>query len=284
MKVHQQPAYLLRSRPFAESSLVVDLFTREHGRLSVIAKGARRPKSRVRGVLLPFLPLLASWSGKGQLPTLTSVESRIDAGRAVNGALRGETLASGFYLNELLLLLLHRHDAHEALFEKYHDAVLQLASAPSPRHVLHALRVFEKHFLRHIGFGVALDHDADTGQVIDAQLQYRYIPERGPVRADAPAASMVADDAALDSPSAMAAATATADALPVSGRTLRALRDEAFPSEVELREAQRLTRALIDRQLGGRPLRSRRVLREMSQYNSNTNSSFTNSSFRKAEK
>lgn len=267
MKVHQQPAYLLRARPFAESSLVVDLFTREHGRLSVIAKGARRPKSRVRGVLLPFLPLLASWSGKGQLPTLTSVESRIDAGRAVNGALRGETLASGFYLNELLLLLLHRHDAHEALFEKYHDAVLRLASAPSPRHVLHALRVFEKHFLRHIGFGVALDRDADTGQVIDAELQYHYIPERGPVRADAPAASMVADDAAdaMLADATMAAAVATADALPVSGRTLRALRDETFPSEVELREAQRLTRALIDRQLGGRPLRSRRVLREMSQ-------------------
>lgn len=263
MKVHQQPAYLLRARPFAESSLVVDLFTREHGRLSVIAKGARRAKSRVRGVLLPFLPLLASWSGKGQLPTLTSVEARIDAGRAVNGALRGETLASGFYLNELLLLLLHRHDAHEALFEKYHDAVAQLSGAPSPRHVLHALRVFEKHFLRHIGFGAALDRDADTGQVIDAKTQYHYIPERGPVRADASAASMVADKTP-DAPGVMDATVAMVDALPVSGRTLRALHEETFPSEVELREAKRLTRALIDRQLGGRPLRSRRVLREMS--------------------
>lgn len=266
MKVHQQPAYLLRARPFAESSLMVDLFTREHGRLTVLAKGARRGKSRVRGVLLPFLPLLASWSGKGQLPTLTSVETRAAGpagdGATVNGAtvnsaamnggaMKGETLASGFYLNELLLLLLHRHDAHEALFEHYHDAVAQLAAAPSPRQVLHALRVFEKHFLRHIGFGAMFDRDADTGQAIDAQGQYRYLPERGPVRARA---SHEAD------------AVAETDALPVSGRTLHALRDEDFPSDVELREAQRLTRALIERQLGGRQLRSRRVLREMSRY------------------
>lgn len=253
MKVHQQPAYLLRARPFAESSLLADLFTREHGRLTVLAKGARRGKSRVRGVLLPFLPLLASWSGKGQLPTLTSVELRVD-GAAVNGALKGETLASGFYLNELLLLLLHRHDAHEALFEHYHDAVSQLACAPSPRHARHALRVFEKHFLRHIGFGAVFDRDADTGQAIDARRQYRYIPERGPVRVDAGDANALND------------AGDAAGALPVSGRTLHALRDEVFPSDAELREAQRLTRALIDRQLGGRALRSRRVLREMSRY------------------
>jgi len=259
MKVEQQPAYLLRARPFAESSLVADLFTREHGRLCVIAKGARRPKSRVRGALLPFLPLLASWSGKGQLPTLTSVESRIDAGPALNGALRGETLASGFYLNELLLLLLHRHDAHEALFEKYHDAVLRLADAPSPRDVLQALRVFEKHFLRHIGFGAVLDREADTGQAIDAARRYHYLPERGPVCVDASVASMVADAPAFDAPAA-------ADALPISGRALRALQEESFPSEVELREAQRLTRALIDRQLGGRALRTRRVLRDMGKY------------------
>lgn len=254
MKVHQQPAYLLRARPFAESSLLADLFTREHGRLTVLAKGARRGKSRVRGVLLPFLPLLASWSGKGQLPTLTSAELRID-GAAVNGALKGETLASGFYLNELLLLLLHRHDAHEALFEHYHAAVSQLACAPSPRQARRALRVFEKHFLRHIGFGAVFDRDADTGQAIDARRQYRYIPERGPVRVDSETAATVAD-----------AAGDAADAPPVSGRTLHALRDEEFRSDAELREAQRLTRALIDRQLGGRALRSRRVLREMSRY------------------
>lgn len=257
MKVHQQPAYLLRARPFAESSLLADLFTREHGRLTVLAKGARRGKSRVRGVLLPFLPLLASWSGKGQLPTLTSVELRMD-GAAVNGALKGETLASGFYLNELLLLLLHRHDAHEALFEHYHDAVSQLACAPSPRHARHALRVFEKHFLRHIGFGAVFDRDADTGQAIDARRQYRYIPERGPVRVDAAGDANALNDAGD--------AGDAAGALPVSGRTLHALRDEVFPSDAELREAQRLTRALIDRQLGGRALRSRRVLREMSRY------------------
>ncbi|MDD9858119.1 MAG: DNA repair protein RecO [Gammaproteobacteria bacterium] len=238
MKVHQQPAYLLHARPFSESSLLADLFTREHGRLSVLAKGARRGKSRSRGALLPFQPLLASWAGKGQLPVLTSVEPR---GRQPGALMKGEALASGFYLNELLMRLLHRHDAHEALFEHYHDALARLSEAHPPRRIL---RIFEKHFLHHIGFGAVFDKDADTGRAIDPRRQYHYIPEKGPV-SDRPPGEY---------------------ALPVSGRTLHAMRDEHFPSERELREAKRLTRALIDRQLGGRPLRSRRVLMEMSRY------------------
>ena len=241
MKVEQQPAYVLHARPFSETSLLVDFFTREHGRLMLMAKGARRGASksrgRSRGVLLPFRPLLASWAGKGPLPTLTSVEQRGPA-----TTLEGPPLASGFYLNELLLRLLHRHDAHETLFEHYHQAVKQLADAQPPRPVL---RIFEKNLLQHIGFGPVLDHDADTGEAITAEGQYHYILEKGPVRV---------------------APSAAEPALKISGSTLHALREERFHADNDLREAQRLTRTLIEHQLNGRPLRSRRVVREMNQY------------------
>ena len=241
MKVEQQPAYVLHARPFSETSLLVDFFTREHGRLMLMAKGARRGASksrgRSRGVLLPFRPLLASWAGKGPLPTLTSVEQRGPA-----TTLEGPPLASGFYLNELLLRLLHRHDAHETLFEHYHQAVKQLADAQPPRPVL---RIFEKNLLQGIGFGPVLDHDADTGEAIAAEQQYHYILEKGPVRAEPSAAE---------------------PALKISGSTLHALREERFHADNDLREAQRLTRTLIEHQLNGRPLRSRRVVREMNRY------------------
>ncbi len=243
MKIEQQPAYVLHARPFSETSLLVDVFSKEHGRLMLLAKGARRGKSKSRGVLLPFTPLLASWAGKGQLPTLTSAEQNGPA-----TAMKGQTLASGFYLNELLLRLLHRHDAHETLFAHYHLAIRQLAEAQPTRRVL---RVFEKKLLDHIGFGAVLDHDAETGEAISARRQYHYILEKGPVRAESSAAS---------------AESATEPALTISGSTLRALREEHFPSEVELREAQRLTRTLIDRQLNGRALRSRRVIMAMNKY------------------
>ncbi len=245
MKVDQQPAYVLHARPFSETSLLVDFFTREHGRLMVIAKGARgsakvttRSRTRSRGVLLPFKPLLASWTGKGQLPTLTSVEQSAPA-----ADMKGAPLASGFYLNELLLRLLHRHDSHETLFAQYHLAIEHLIQAQPPRRVL---RIFEKKLLEHIGFGAVLDHDAETLEPISAEQQYLYVLEKGPVRrlAEQPGEYAVS----------------------ISGSTLHALREERFPSDHELREAQHLTRILIDRQLNGRALRSRRVIMEMNRY------------------
>lgn len=238
MKVEQQPAYVLHARPFSETSLLVDFFTKQHGRLMLLAKGARasRARGRSRGVLLPFKPLLASWAGKGQLPTLTSVEQREPA-----ADMTGPPLASGFYMNELLLRLLHRHDSHEALFEQYHLAIRQLAKAQPPRRVL---RIFEKKLLEHIGFGVVLDHDVETMEPISTKRHYHYVLEKGPV----------------------CAAPLGGYALTISGSTLCALREEHFPSDTELREAQHLTRTLIERQLNGRALRSRRVIIEMNKY------------------
>ncbi len=251
MKVEQQPAYLLHARPFSETSLLVDVFTREHGRLMLLAKGARRGKSRWRGVLLPFRPLSLSWAGKGQLPTLTAAEQGGSGSSLVAPPqLRGQSLASGFYLNELLLRLLHRHDAHETLFERYHRAMAQLAQLADGQTTRRVLRVFEKNLLHHIGFGAVLDHDADTGEAISAQWQYHYVPEKGPVRVER------GDNGGNGNGGGVA----------ISGRALCALREEQFHCDRELHEAQRLMRALIDCQLHGRPLRCRRVLREMNQY------------------
>ncbi len=252
MKVEQQPAYLLHARPYSETSLLVDFFTREHGRLMLMAKGARgavgggtarrRARGRLRGVLLPFKPLLASWSGKGQLPILTAVEQSAPAVAQMKGA----QLASGFYLNELLLRLLHRYDSHETLFAHYDLAIRELAAEHSPRRVL---RIFEKKLLNDIGFGAVLDRDVETREPINTEQQYHYLLEKGPVQVSPTAAPL------------------GEHILTISGRTLCALREENFPSELELREAQRLTRTLIDRQLGGRALRSRKVILEMNKYN-----------------
>ncbi|MDA7967590.1 MAG: DNA repair protein RecO [Gammaproteobacteria bacterium] len=246
MKVEQQPAYVLHTRPFSESSLLVDMFSREHGWLMLLAKGARRAKSRTRGLLLPFRPLLASWAGKGKLPVLTGLEADGPPAGEVGGGL----LASGFYLNELLMRLLHRHDAHELVFEHYDRALRQLANAEPPRAVL---RVFEKKILLHTGFGAALERDADSGERIAPELHYHYVFEKGPVRAR----DQIAEPSAQNG---------GAPGIPISGRALCALREEIFSAEDELRDAQRLTRALLDRQLRGRELRSRRVARDMRRF------------------
>ena len=252
MKVEQQPAYVLHARPFSESSLLVDVFTRDYGRLMLTAKGARRGAARAaggktRGMLLPFVPLLISWAGKGKLPTLTAAEQC-----EPSAPMRGQSLASGFYLNELLLRLLHRFDAHEKLFEHYARALARLGEAHAP---LVALRIFEKNLLHHIGFGAVLDHDAESGEAIDADCQYHYIPEKGPVRIDARAPS-----------EARTSSDALGAVMEISGHALRALHEESFDGDRDLHEARRLTRMLIDGQLNGRPLRSRRVVGEMNRY------------------
>lgn len=240
MRVQNQAAYLLHWRPYSESSLLLDLFSRSHGRLALLAKGARRPKSRSRGTLLPFQPLLASWSGKGQLPVLTGVEVAAVVPRPT-----GEALACGYYMSELLLKLLHRFDPHEKLFDAYASAVGRLGEEDGANHAAErTLRVFEKALLAEIGFGLILDRDVRSGEAIDPAREYRYLPERGPVAVDGEERS----------------------GLPVRGETLEALRNEKFVSARSLRESKQLTRMLIHRQLGGRPMRSRKVTLQMSRY------------------
>ena len=118
MRILQQPACIIHHTDYSESSLLLELFTRDYGRVGVIAKGARRPKSGKRALLNPFSSLLLSWTGRGELGVLTQTEAN-----GLPVVLSGEALYCGFYVNELLLRLLHRHDAHEALFEGYQNCL-----------------------------------------------------------------------------------------------------------------------------------------------------------------
>jgi DNA repair protein RecO (recombination protein O) len=242
MKHHQEPGYVLHTRPYTESSLLIDVFCRQFGRFMLLAKGARRQKSGMRGVLMPFQPLLMSWSGKGQLPILTSVETQ----GFVNG-LAGTHLHAGYYINELVLKLLHRFDEHKNLYDAY-DATVYALTQEKDANAL--LRVFEKKLLQEIGFGIILDHDVETGKAIERKARYRYMPQFGPVASDS------SEDSDLE----------------VSGQTLIAFQNEEFETSESMQQARMLTRNLIYQQLGGRELRSRKVMKQIVRYQRKPNS------------
>ena len=165
-----QPVYVLHTYAFKETSLVVELFSKAHGRVATVAKGARRPRSAMRGQLQSFQMLAATWSGKNELKTLHSLEW-------ADGLvlLQGEALMCGFYLNELLLRLLPREDAYEQLFDYYQATVKALSSGVQP--AMH-LRRFELKMLQEMGYAVPLDFDENDSPIV-ANLQYRYVAELG---------------------------------------------------------------------------------------------------------
>jgi DNA repair protein RecO (recombination protein O) len=166
-QVALEPAYVLHHYAYRDSSLLVEVFSRQHGRLGLVARGARAARARWRGQLQGFSPLLLSWSQRGELGTLTGVDAR-----------GGATAFAG----ELLLRLLARHDPHPELFDAYERALRELAVREEA-----ALRVFEKRLLAALGYGLLLDRTADSGLPVDAQATYGYQLERGPVRCDNPA-------------------------------------------------------------------------------------------------
>ena len=230
----QQPAFVLHSYPFRETSLIVETFTRDHGRVAVVARGARRPKSALRGVLLAFQPLLISWSGRSELHALVSAEWH---GTYV--PLRGESLICGFYLNELLLRLLPRADPHEELYAAYGDALAALAGGQGQAAVL---RRFELSLLAALGYAVMLDREAYTGAPIAAEEDYVYVIERGPVAASAiPAGSGVE----------------------LAGQTLLDMQRGNFATFATQQQSKMLMRALINHYLGNQVLHTRQLLRDL---------------------
>lgn len=231
MRVQKEPSFVLHARPHSETSLFVDMLSRDFGRLTVLAKGARGQKSKFRGVLLPFRRLLAGWSGRGEIPVLTLAEPVEPWAE-----MRGQGVLCGFYVNELMIKLLHRHDAHPALFDYYADTVLRLQRGGAFED---ALRLFEKRLLRELGYAMNLDSDAGGQHEIDPRQRYRYIPHVG----------------------AVAESHGRKDGVPISGAALRALRDETFGNQRELRECKVLMRAVIAHQMEHRPLHSRKLFK-----------------------
>src|SRR5262249_54147881 len=161
-------AFVLHTHPYRETSLIVEAFTRAFGRVSLLARGARRPASPMRGVLLSFQPLALAWFGKGELRTLSRAEWQ--GGQPL---LRGEGLLCGFYLNELLLRLLPREDPHEALFADYRHALQRLGALAAPgADSAPVLRAFEKSLLKELGYAMTLERDS-AGARIDSFKPYR---------------------------------------------------------------------------------------------------------------
>jgi DNA repair protein RecO (recombination protein O) len=169
-RMQLEPAWLLHHRPWSDTSRILELLTRAHGRITLFAHGARRPKSPWRSVLMPFQPLLVSWTGRGDGGTLTGAEI---AGAVA--ALPPAQLLSAFYVNELLLRLLPKEDRHERLYDTYAATLGSLRGTPGHR----ALRDFERVLLEELGYGLELAHDAGSGEAVLPERYYHFEPGRG---------------------------------------------------------------------------------------------------------
>ncbi|MCX7172759.1 MAG: DNA repair protein RecO [Proteobacteria bacterium] len=240
-RIDGQVAYILHSYPYSESSLILDVFSRDHGRMPLLARGARRPRSALRGVLQAFQPLEMGWFGGGEVRTLAKAEWL--GGTPLLG---GTALMLGYYLNELLLKLLVREDAHSALFEAY-AATLQALSQAEAGSESHAarLRLFEKTLLRELGYGLVLEREAMTDEAVLPDINYHYLIESGPVKADA---------FSENDPSRKQT---------IRGKTLLDLARNDYADPRTLAESKALMRMLINHHLAGQPLQSRRVFMEL---------------------
>lgn len=234
-RVDDQTCFVLHLHPYSETSLIVDIFSRDHGRLPLLARGARRPRSAMRGMLMAFQPLEMGWFGAGEVRTLAKVEWL--GGMPL---LSGRCLMLGYYLNELLVKLLPREDAHSALFDAYYAALSALAQggADAPE-----LRRFELSLLRELGYGLTLDADAETGEVVQADAEYAFLLERGPVREVGPGGTALEQS--------------------LRGKTLLDMAADDYSDPRTRQESKILMRRLLAHHLGGKPLQARRVFMEL---------------------
>jgi DNA repair protein RecO (recombination protein O) len=232
-RLADEPAFVLHSYPFRETSLLVEVFSRQHGRVPLVARGARRPKSAVRGLLMNFQPLSLSWFGKHEVRTLHSAEWQ--GGQPL---LQGTALMCGFYLNELLLNLMVRDDPHVSLFDYYQHTLQRLAHGAD---MASTLRCFEKHLLQELGYALLLDHEAGSDKPIDVALTYRYVVERGVVRENA----------------------GTEEGLQISGKTLLDMVADDYSDVHSARQGKQLMRMLLNHHLDGKQLHTRELIKEL---------------------
>jgi DNA repair protein RecO (recombination protein O) len=230
-----EPAFVLHNYPYRETSLVIEAFTRHHGRIGMVAKGARRPKSALRGTVMAFQPLLLGWGGKGELRGLHTAERQGGVPQ-----LKGLGLMCGFYINELLLKFLHRDDPHEGLFDLYAEAVSALARE---KDFSATLRRFEKFLLGELGYALTLDREAQTGKPVVATGRYTYVIEHGPV----PIRNGETSEVEL------------------SGKTLLDLACDNYEDPVTLSQGKLLMRHLVGHHLGSKTLHTRQLLVDLQQ-------------------
>ena len=236
----EEPAFVLHAYPYRETSLIVEAFTAGFGRVAMVARGAKRPRSEVRGLLQAFQPLTLSWAGGGELKTLVKAEWR--GGLPL---LNGSALLCGFYLNELVLKLFAKEDAHPALFDDYADALRALATETASAAQASVLRRFEVRLLAAMGYALQLTRDADNA-AIDPARMYHYAPDRGP--------RLVVGHVAREPGSHPRL---------VRGSTLLALAAGTFADAETASDAKRLMRDVLDHHLEERRIVSRRVVRDL---------------------
>jgi DNA repair protein RecO (recombination protein O) len=230
-RIELAPGYLLHHRPWRDTSRILEVLTREHGRLTLFARGVRGPQAKLAPVLQPFQPLLFSFSGRGDAATLTGAERSESC-----AALPPATLISGFYLNELLLKLTTRHDPQPELFDHYHGTLAALRSGAP---LAAALRLFEKHLLEVLGYGLNLATEAHGGRPIEPHMAYQFRPDAG----------------------LMAVAAGTQGSL--SGGSLLGLARGDLSAPGALEDARRLLSVALGACLEGRTLATREVARAM---------------------
>ena len=228
MRAELNPCYILHSRNYRETSLLLDVFSRRHGRVSLVAKGGRTQKNANRALLQPGRKVNIAWTMRRELGTLIGAEPCPGNNTSAAGS-----LLTVFYVNELLVRLLHRHEPHPELFDAYETALGKLNENATEQLTL---RIFEKRLLETLGYGLALDTDTE-GNAIRPDQDYNYLPEQGP----------------------RPGVSAGPDNLAVSGRTLLGLAHEDLADKVVLAEAKQLMRRSLGRLLGDKPLHSREL-------------------------
>lgn len=231
-RVHSQPAFILHHRPFRDSSQILDVLTRDHGKIALVARGSRGSKSRLAGILRPFLPLRLSWLLKSELGTLTGADA---AGPPAGMA--GDALLAAYYVNELLLKFLHRYDPQPEIFALYKNVLDALVQS---KRVAAVLRSFELELLSLLGYAVNIGGSDGSLSDLDSEQYYEYRMELG-----------------------LVAVESAGTALVFTGATYAEIAAQRFSDPDILRAASRLLREIIAFHLGGTELKSRKVLREM---------------------
>lgn len=226
-----QPAYVLHKRPFKDTSFLIDLFTANHGRLTVVGKGIRGPRSKLSGILQPFTPLLVSWSGKSELQTLSKAEAN-----GTTHFLSGNVMASGFYLNELITRVLHKHDPYPETFKIYEKSLISLANE---NNISSLLRIFEKNLLKSLGYGLQLNVD-QFGAAIEPTSKYIFKYGVGLTKIP---------DKIEEAPQKFA----------LHGSSILALHNEKFGNNIERQEAQILLNIALAPLIGSKPIKSREL-------------------------
>ncbi len=231
MKTDLHHCYVLHSRPYRETSLLLDILSSQFGCLRLVAKGVKRPRNYKSVLLQPGIRLMLAWSQRGSLGTLTEVE---DTGKRFS--LHGNKVISCFYMNELLIRMLHADEPHQEIFEIYQQALNDLEKGIDEQKIL---RIFEKNLLQELGYGLVLDHETATGEQIDSEKEYFYVMDRGPCLEN----------------------LQTNQSIKISGRALTALRlNQEWNGEIA-RETKLLLRMVLKSHAGDKPFGSRELYR-----------------------